>query len=298
MSSIRQLLLILLKPLASVIGCWILTSAQVYSSEKTLSIWHRSFDTPQVRDFIELAISKASDKYPLFTLQRTQLKNKEQAFSQLTQKGQLDLIVAGFDIERERLSLPIYIPLDRGLLGFRTCLIEPKFQPLFERIQTVNDFSVEHLIIGVGRNWADKNIMLNNDVPLLDAPSQEKLMALLRHNKVSCISRSVIEIDATVADFPEFSGEQRIAFIYPFGKIIYVNQHNKHAYEMLKYGLEKALEDRSYYRLFNQHFAKQLEKHKFYFRKILLMKNPYLSKPAINAINQFGIASFSQTYNQ
>jgi hypothetical protein len=267
------------------------------AAETSLKIWHRNFDQPQIRDFVELAIKKASDKYPAYTLVRTKLTNKEQAFRQLTQEGKLDLIVAGLDQNREQNSLPIYVPLDRGLLGFRTCLIKPKSQIQFETVQTLEDFSAQKLLFGLGRNWADKDIMLGNNLPLLDAPSYQELMALLRDNKVSCVSRSVIEIDAAINDFPEFSGENRLALIYPFGKIIYVNQHNKQVYEMLKYGLEQALADRSFYRLFNQHFSEQLEKHEFYFRKILLMKNPYLSTPAMEAINQFGVASFSQVGN-
>jgi hypothetical protein len=293
----KRLLAMWFHNFTGVLACLFLISSHVNSTEKTLSTWHRSFDTPQVRDFIELAISKSADKYPGYTLQRTQLKNKEQAFHQLTQKGQLDIIVTGFDIDREQNALPIYIPLDRGLLGFRTCLIEPQSQPIFENIQTVNDFALEQISMGVGSNWADKKIMSNNDIPLLEASDQKALMALLRHNKVTCISRSVIEMDATITDFPEFTEENLIAFVYPFGKIIYVNQHNQAAYEMLKYGLEKSIEDRSFHQLFKQHFAQQLEKHEFYFRKILLMKNPFLSKPAIKAINQFGIASFSQAGN-
>ena len=102
-------------------------------------------------------------------------------------------------------------------------------------------------------------------------------------------------MDATIADFPEFASENRIALVYPFGKILYINQHNKKAFEMLKYGLEQAVADRSFYKLFNHHFAQHLDKHQFYFRKIMLIQNPTLSASGMQAINQFGIASFSNT---
>lgn len=274
--------------------CIVLLINAVQANENTLTLWHYSYDKPHVRSFVELAILKAADKYPQYSLKRAKEVNKTTAFKALTQANQLDIIVAALDPEAEKNSLPIYIPVDRGLLGFRTCLISPESQPLFDKIQTVNDLSLQKLTFGVDVNWTDKKVMLSNELPLLDAPNYRSLMAMLRQHKVKCVSRSVMDMDASIANFPEFTPEQQIAFIYPFGKIIYVNQQNKAAYEMLKYGLEKAVQDRSFYQLFNQYFAKVLEEQNFYYRKILLIKNPVLSEPGHKAINKYGIASFSQ----
>lgn len=265
------------------------------ANENTLSLWHYSYDKPHVRDFVELAIQKAADKYPSYALKRAGEINKISAFKALTQVNQLDIIVAALDAEAEKNSLPIYIPVDRGLLGFRTCLISPETQLIYNKIKTVNDLVIQKLIFGVDQNWTDKKIMLRNKLPLLDAPNYQDLMKLLRQHKVKCVSRSVMDMEASITAFPEFSPEKQIAFIYPFGKIIYVNQHKKAVYKMLKYGLEKAVKDGSFYQLFNQHFAKELEKQNFYYRKILLLKNPILSTPARQAINKYGIASFSHS---
>ena len=266
----------------------------VQANDKTLTLWHYSYDKPHVKEFVELAIQKAADKYPTYTLKRATEINKTQAFEALKQPNQLDIIVAALDADAEKNSLPIYIPVDRGLLGFRTCLIKPGSQQLFNQIKTVNDLSMQKLMFGVDTNWTDKKIMLSNNLPLLDAPNYTELMDMLRQHKVNCVSRSVMDMDASLTTFPEFTPEANIAFIYPFAKIIYVNQHNQIIYNMLKYGLEKAVADKSFYQLFNQHFAKKLEKQNFYYRKMLLMKNPLLSRAGKRAINKYGIASFSQ----
>ncbi len=271
-------------------------STQALSDETgtlSLRLWDKNYDRPQTLAFIQLAIEKAEPKYGKITLSRVEIDTLSQATQALEKNQQIDAYVSGTDIPKEESLLPIYIPLERGLLGFRACMIQPKNQPLFSDIQLANQFAENQLYVGLGSSWPDRNIMIDNGFIIKHANNYESLIAMLANNDVQCFSRSMMEIDDELMAHPKFDAEKRLAFIYPFADILYVRPDATKLHEALNYGLEVAIKDRSYFALFDQFYADSLQKYEFYFRKILVLRNNNISANAREAINRYGIASFS-----
>jgi hypothetical protein len=103
----------------------------------------------------------------------------------------------------------------------------------------------------------------------------------------------MMEIDDELLAHKEFRAEKRLAFIYPFADILYIRKGAEKLHEALEHGLMLAIKDRSYFELFDHYYSDSLQKYEFYFRKILVLDNKRISPQAREAINRYGIASFS-----
>jgi hypothetical protein len=259
----------------------------------SLRLWDKNYDRPQTLAFVKLAIEKAEPQYGKITIKRVELDTLTSATNALRSDQLIDAFVSGTDSEKETDLLPIFIPLERGLLGFRACMIKPKNQPLFTKIQQTRQFQENQLYVGLGSAWPDRDIMLDNGFIIKHANNRPELIQMLTDNEMQCFSRSMMEIDDELRAHKEFSAEKRLAFIYPFADILYMRKGAKQLHEALEHGLKLAIQDRSYFELFDHYYSNSLQKYEFYFRKILVLENKRISPQAREAINRYGIASFS-----
>ena len=266
------------------------------AQSQTLKVWEQNQRLPATFDFIELALAKAESKFGRYTIETLPASNIEQAFDLLNTPTGLDLIVSGVEKSRELQAYPIYVPLDRGLLGFRLCLINKRSVDVFSAIGTAEEFNERNLPIFVKQQWPDRGIYENNGFLVQGFSELTSLTNALSGDSNACFSRSLIEIDFDAAKYQDLKIEESIAFIYPLADIIYVNKANTRLQAALEYGLNKAIEDQSYYQLFNKHYESVLQQHSFYFRKMFLMKNDEISAKALEAINKYGIASFNKQF--
>jgi hypothetical protein len=208
------------------------------------------------------------------------------------------MMVASVDLQREQQATTIYIPLERGLAGFRLCLIKKISQNLFFDINTLRDFRRRKLSIGVGAHWPDKDILTFNRLPVTTSPIESNLYSMLDVGRFACLSRSVKEASESVKsqNHLDLEVEQNIAFIYPLADFIYISKMETRLAERIEKGLKIAIENGQFYALFEKHYKQLLLKYNLYGRKLFFLKNENLSEKAKNAINQYGIASFSSQY--
>jgi hypothetical protein len=167
---------------------------------------------------------------------------------------------------------------------------------MFDAVSTAEEFTERNLQIFVKQQWPDRGIYEDNGFPVWGFNELTGLTNTLLSDKSACFSRSLIEIGFEAAKYQDFKIEDNIAFIYPLADIIYVNKANTRLQAALEYGLNKAIEDQSYYQLFNKHYESVLQEHSFYLRKMFLMKNDEVSPRALEAINKYGIASFNKQF--
>lgn len=269
-------------------------SVNLHAQPKTLKIWEKNEQLPATFEFIELALSKAEEKYGKYVISTVSADSVDQAFELLNTPEALDVIVSGVEAHRETQAYPIYIPLDRGLLGFRVCLIQNGNSEQFNSLSTAIEFQEHNISIFVNSAWPDNHIYRENGFNVEGFKNVPELTNALSKVGNACFSRSLIEIDSDALRFSELDIEPNIAFIYPLADIVYVNKSNKQLQMALEFGLKKAVSDQSFFRLFNKHYEEVLQKHSFYFRKMFLMRNTDISSEALDAINKYGIASFNK----
>jgi hypothetical protein len=197
------------------------------------------------------------------------------------------------DLEKEQLARPIYVPLDRGLLGFRICLTQHNSISL-NSINTPIEFKNKNLSVGLGSHWPDTLIYQQNGFKVVTSPIYESLFSMLNRKRFDCFSRSVNELDKELLQIKEHNLQidNNIIFVYPNADFLFISPTNNQLHKRLSHGLGMAIEDESYFDIFDKHFSNVLLKHGVYERRLLIMNNEQISRQALSAINRFGIASF------
>jgi membrane-bound lytic murein transglycosylase MltF len=194
----------------------------------------------------------------------------------LSPGGQLDLIWAGTDAERERLLLPIRIPLDFGLLGHRLALVREVDRDRWRDVHTLAELKTS--VAGQGHDWPDTQILRSNSLKVDTSSRSETLFDMLRRGRIDWFPRSVIEIDAELATALArgLVIEPHLLLHYPAAAYLFVRPDRPELAQDLTRGLEAAVADGSLMRLFMAHHGALIERHRLQQRRLLKLQNPLL----------------------
>jgi hypothetical protein len=268
------------------------------NAKDTLILWDENYKNEAELAFIQLAADLTIDDYGEYEIMPSPPYEQGRAFASLNQPEQINMMIASVDKLREQQANTIYIPLERGLAGFRLCLVKNTNSQAFLGINTLRDFRKRKLSVGVGAHWPDKAILTFNQLPVTTSPIESDLYSMLDAGRFACLSRSVKEVSESVINqnHIDIGVEQNIAFIYPLADFIYISKTETRLAERIEKGLRLAIENEQFYTLFEKHYKQLLLKHNLYGRKLFFLKNENMSEKARDAINQYGIASFSSQY--
>lgn len=241
------------------------------------------------------AESMANDKRGLYPIQLLQLALQKSGSAYLTKPSKRDMpqwrtlrhVELGLDLdvlwtfttpERETSLLPIRIPIDRGLLGWRLLLIDEKNRPLFSLIK--NPEQLKNLRAGQGHDWPDFPILQSNGYKVSPSSSYEGLFHMLKLNRIQYFPRAISEIDIELAARPEMklAITPKWVFFYPAPLYFFVKKDNAKLAEAIEKGLRIAIKDGSMKKLFLSHFGPAIEHADLNTRQVIKLKNPLLSK--------------------
>lgn len=177
---------------------------------------------------------------------------------------------------REAELLPIRIPIDRGLLGWRLLLIQQKDAARFAEITTAAQLMP--LRAAQGHDWPDREILLSNKFNVTPSPSYEGLFQMLGRGHVDYFPRSVAEITAEANTHKDMGLiiEPHLVVHYPQPLYYFVNKNNVELANAITIGLEKAIANGSMRTLFNQHYGTAIAQAKLATRTKIELKNPLL----------------------
>ena len=284
------------------VGLWalmlILANVSPSVAKDRIVLWRSNYLTESNLAFIQLAAELTRAEYGDYEIVPSEALEQGRAFANINKPNDINVIISGIDLDREEETSPIYIPLDRGLTGFRVCLVTKGSESIFNDINTLRDFRRHKMYIGVGAHWPDKDIMSFNRLPVTTSPITEDLYSMLEMHRFDCFSRSIKEVTENLKAHPdnEIVIEKNVAFIYPLADFIYVSKAEIKLKERLEKGLELAINNGQFYELFKKYYKDSLREHDLYGRKLFFLKNNNMSEQARAAINKYGIASFSEHY--
>lgn len=269
----------------------LLVSQAVWSREKIV-VYNRNIDNAFLQESISNMLELSVEQYGQYDIIPSADMEQARAFSELL-KGNIDIIVAAPTKERESLAKTIYVPMDRGLLGFRLCMVHAEAKP-YSSINTPNQFIQQKLSIGLGSSWPDRAIFEENGFNVITSPVKESLFAMLENKRFDCFSRSVNEINIELTEYSNkpLVADKKIVFIYPNSDFMFINPKNDSIYSRISLGVGLAIENNSYYDIFDKHYGNILLENGIYERKLIFLSNNTMSPRALSAINRFGVASF------
>jgi hypothetical protein len=174
--------------------------------------------------------------------------------------------------------IPIPYPVDKGLLGYRICLIVKKDQARIDRIQTIDQ--LRSLTVGQGKGWGDVKVFEHNRIPVDSTSSYESLFAMLARGRFDLFPRGATEIQREMAAYgpryPELAIDRHMVIRYPFPQFFYVSRSAPHLAKRLEDGFEQMIRDGSFDALFNRFFGDALRELGLDRRVIIDLENPFL----------------------
>ncbi|PTT91842.1 hypothetical protein DBR42_03100 [Pelomonas sp. HMWF004] len=190
--------------------------------------------------------------------------------------GKLDVAWTMTSLEREAQMLPVRVPLDRGLIGWRIAFVRPGDVERWRDLRSLA--GLRRYVAGQGRDWPDTDILRANGLPVEGASRFEVLFDMLRLGRIDYFPRAVFEVDDEAASpfARQLAVEPYVLLRYPAASYLFVRPDRPQLAADLQRGLEAAVADGSLARLFHHQFGDLIHRHRLAQRQQLLLKNPLL----------------------
>lgn len=231
---------------------------------------------------LQLAIDKSGGAYRLEPSEVKMLQGR--ALLQLAQGSDIEVAWSMTSHERERDLLPVRIPIDRGLIGWRIFLIREQDRARFAAIRTLPQLQAQ--TAGQGHDWPDTRILRANGLPTAGEAKYEALFAMLGTGQIHYFPRSISEIEEELRLHPglKLMIEPTLALRYPAAQYYFVNKNNTALARAIEQGLQRAMADGSFEQLFQAHHGAILRQANLAGRTIFHLNNPLL--PAATPLQQ------------
>lgn len=226
-------------------------------------------------DVMKLAIQHSGVPYDLVESRRAMVQSR--VMRELAEGlGDPDIGWTMTSPEREAELLPIRVPVDRGLIGCRLAFVRAADAQRWRDVRRLADLAPYSA--GQGHDWPDTDILRANGLQVQTASRYEALFDMLRLGRIDYFPRSVIEIGDEAAT-PLAHGlaiEPHVLLRYPAASYLFVRPNRRQLAADLERGLEAAVADDSFQRLFQRHFGDLIARHRLSQRRTLTLGNPLL----------------------
>lgn len=223
---------------------------------------------------LQLALDKVGS--PLQLQPSEQPMEQERALLSLEEGNSVDVVWSMTSRDREQRLLPVRIPLDKGLYGWRIALLRADRAQLLQQVRTLGD--LQAFSAGQGHDWPDTAILRHNGQPVVVTSNYDSLFRMLDAGRFDYFPRAVIEIwdEARHRSDAALTIDRHLLLHYPTALYFFFSPRNPELAESVRAGMQLALADGSFDRLFMQRYGASLQQVNFAERQVLEMDNPLL----------------------
>jgi ABC-type amino acid transport substrate-binding protein len=230
---------------------------------------------------LEMALQKTTRKYGPYRMVKSDVMTEQRQADELQRaSGKLTVMYLDTSPELEKKLLPIRIPVDKGLVGYRVFLIRNADKPRFEAVKTLHDLKA--FSYGLGLGWVDVNIMMSNHFKVVTGSSYEGLFEMLANKRFDAFPRGVVEVleeyDTRKNTLPDLYIEPSILLYYPLPMYFWFSKtdEGRRMAARVEEGMWMMIRDGSYDRIFEQYQGYKIKKLKLGQRKLFKIGNPLL----------------------
>lgn len=238
------------------------------------------FESDYYSEVLKLALEKSVESHGPYELKPgDKAMNQRDALKAMMRGEGVDVVHTMTDKKRERVLIPVRIPLVKGLIGVRMVMTNESDVAKFMNTNTKED--LKKFKFGQGHDWPDTEILRYNDLKVTPSEDYQALFGMLKQKKFDGFPRAVFEIWDEIEAHKDknFTVAKGFYIYYPTAMYFFVRK-SKDGYDIakrLEAGLRAAIADGSFDELFNKHMSGFIEKAKLDQRVGIKLKNPLLS---------------------
>jgi hypothetical protein len=223
---------------------------------------------------LELALQKTSVRYKLKP--STSIMRQARALKRLEDNLEVNVVWSMTDAQREQQLRPIRIPITRGLIGWRVFVANKRSPFLSVPINSMDDLLKYSPVQGI--SWPDTKILQANGFNVITARDYVESIEIINNRSADFFPRAVTEVFQELDN--QYSKDLRLrkglAIYYPTALYFFTNKQNLTLSRLIETGLNIAIKDGSFEKLFNEYHGETLKKldieNALYFR----LANPLL----------------------
>lgn len=226
-------------------------------------------------DMLRLALDHAPGAFVLQTWPPR--VERSRALFELARGEHLDVAWAVTNREREAALLPVRIPLDRGLSGWRICLVRRADVDRFAEVDQLADLA--RFRAGLGFDWAETAVLRANGLPVVTGSNTDSLPAMLAGGRFDYYPRPLRQAWTDMQKYArlDLEVEPHIVLRFPSALYLFVNKANTTLAALLRQGLRKAIDDGAFEKLFTAQYSAYLQRAALGQRRIFQLENPSLT---------------------
>ncbi len=238
-----------------------------------------SIDTrrKEVVELIRLSLQKTEKTHGPFILKPANYvinPLRQVADIKKNQKDHINIVWIDTNKKIEKELLPIYIPIQKGIVGYRVFLIRNDSKNKFTKSMTLDD--LQKLSNGIGLGWMDQGVFELNKLNYVIGYNYEGLFKMLSAKRFDYFSRGINEAFPELEDrkklYPDMSVEQNIALSYRHPIYLFTSKQRVDLHDRLETGFNMMIKDDSFNKTFCKYNKSSIEKANLRNRKIFKLE--------------------------
>jgi hypothetical protein len=252
-------------------------------------------------EILRTALEKTKDAYGPFRMAPSApMSERRQVFELKNATGKLTIMYLDTTPEHERDLVPIRIPVDKNLVGFRIFLIRKEDQTKFYSVRSLAD--LRKFSVGLGSDWIDVLIFRANDFRVITGSSYEGLFDMLMHKRFDIFSRGANEVideyEERKERMPDLQIEDSLMLCYTAPMYFWFSRtaEGRRLAARAEEGMRMMIEDGTYNMIFDKYYRRKIQRLHLRNRRIFRIHNPFLGPET--PLNDKRLWLDPQTYTQ
>ncbi len=193
--------------------------------------------------------------------------------------GHVDVYWSMTSKDREAQLLPIRIPLDKGLNGWRLLLLKSGGQTHLRDMTSLSH--LKKLTFLQGHDWPDTAILQHNGLRVLTSAHPSQLYDMLKKQRAEVFPRAVFEAYFDAARDPQaLVVDRSLVLVYPSAVYFFVRRDNQALAGAIETGLRRLIANGRFEQLFMQCYGGAIAQARLSHRRQIRLENP-LAPPAL-----------------
>lgn len=226
------------------------------------------------------ALDASAARYGPYLLRKAKLGMERDRLLREMVKGEMVNLSAQITSQEwERELVPVRIPVDKGLAGYRISLIDGRRQPQFSTIRTLEQ--LKRIPLGAGRQWSSATVFQRAGFNVVLGNSTPGLHSMLAADRFPHFPRgmeeALYERTQYIHAFPYLAVEESFVIYMPLPRYFFLAPGQPRLAERLEYGLHALLADGRFDRIFHEFYDGVIEQIGLRKRRVFRLDNPTLS---------------------